>query len=89
MDHHRVAALVIAKAGMSLDGKIATRTGDSKWITGKAARREGTALASRAGTRSWSERNTVIHDNSKVTVRHGVQSKQPLGGVVDSRGTVH
>ncbi|MCD6412734.1 MAG: bifunctional diaminohydroxyphosphoribosylaminopyrimidine deaminase/5-amino-6-(5-phosphoribosylamino)uracil reductase RibD [Elusimicrobia bacterium] len=29
---------VILKEGVSLDGKIATKTGDSKWITGKTAR---------------------------------------------------
>ena len=77
--------LVIAKAGMSLDGKIATRTGDSKWITGEAARREGhkvraTVDAIMAGA------NTVIHDDPRLTVRHGVRGKQPWRVVVDGRG---
>jgi len=35
---------VLSKAAMSLDGRIATRTGDSKWITGEAARRYGHRL---------------------------------------------
>ena len=57
--------LVIAKAGMSLDGKIATRTGDAKWITGEAARREGHRLRARVdailvGT------NTVVRDDPAV-----------------------
>ncbi len=29
---------VIAKCAATLDGRIATRTGDSKWVTGEAAR---------------------------------------------------
>ena len=30
---------VIAKCGMSLDGKIATRAGDARWVTGETSRR--------------------------------------------------
>jgi len=37
-------AWVVAKAAMSLDGRIATRTGDSQWITGEKARRFGHGL---------------------------------------------
>ncbi len=79
--------LVIAKAGMSLDGKIATRTGDSKWITGEAARREGHRLRAQVdaivvGT------NTVIRDDPELTVRHGVRGQQPWRVVVDARGRV-
>ena len=79
--------LVIAKAGMSLDGKIATRTGDAKWITGEAARREGHRLRARVdailvGT------NTVVRDDPELTVRHGVCGQQPWRVVVDARGRV-
>jgi len=80
-------SLVIAKAGMSLDGKIATRTGDAKWITGEAARREGHRLRARAdailvGT------NTMIRDDPELTVRHGVRGQQPWRVVIDARGRV-
>ncbi len=35
---------ILLKAAMSLDGKIATATGDSKWITGETARHYGRRL---------------------------------------------
>ena len=38
---------VIGKWAMSLDGKIASATGDSQWITGEAARRRGHQLRGR------------------------------------------
>ena len=76
---------VTAKAAMSLDGKIATRTGDSKWITSETARREAHKL--RAGVDAvMVGANTVIRDNPQLTVRHGVRGKQPRRVVVDARG---
>lgn len=62
--------LFAAKAAVTLDGKVATRTGDSKWITGEAARADGhrwrrlfPAIAVGAGT--------VRADNPRLTARHG------------------
>jgi diaminohydroxyphosphoribosylaminopyrimidine deaminase/5-amino-6-(5-phosphoribosylamino)uracil reductase len=76
---------VIAKAAMSLDGKIATRTGDSQWITGTAARREAHRLRGRVDAVMVGA-NTVIRDNPRLTVRHGVRGRQPWRVVVDARG---
>jgi diaminohydroxyphosphoribosylaminopyrimidine deaminase / 5-amino-6-(5-phosphoribosylamino)uracil reductase len=77
--------LVTAKAAMSLDGKIATRTGDSKWITSEAARREAHKLRASVDAIMVGA-NTVIRDNPQLTVRHGVRGRQPLRVVVDARG---
>jgi diaminohydroxyphosphoribosylaminopyrimidine deaminase/5-amino-6-(5-phosphoribosylamino)uracil reductase len=76
---------VIAKAAMSLDGKIATRTGDSKWITSEAARREAHKLRASVDAIMVGA-NTVIRDNPQLTVRHGVHAKQPSRVTVDARG---
>lgn len=60
--------LFAAKSGVTLDGKVATRTGDSKWITGAEARANGhvwrryfPAIAVGAGT--------VRADNPRLTAR--------------------
>ncbi len=77
---------VIAKAAMSADGKIATRTGDSKWITSDQARREAHALRGRVDAIMVGAR-TVVRDDPQLTLRHGVRGRQPLRIVMDSRGT--
>ena len=77
--------LVTAKAAMSLDGKIATRTGDSKWITSEAARREAHKLRAHVDAIMVGA-NTVIRDDPQLTLRHGVRGKQPWRVIVDGRG---
>ena len=83
---------VIAKFAMSLDGKIATKTGDSKWITKEEARKYAHALrytvdAIMVGI------NTIVADNPHLTAkgcggRGGIGKMQPLRLVVDSKGRV-
>lgn len=73
--------LVIAKAALSLDGKMATRTGDSKWITSEASRRVAHQLRAQVDAVMVGGR-TVIADNPQLTVRHGVRGKQPWRVVV-------
>lgn len=60
--------LFAAKSGVTLDGKVATRTGDSKWITSEQSRADGhrwrrlfPAIAVGAGT--------VRADNPRLTAR--------------------
>src|SRR2546425_8172149 len=59
---------VTVKAAMSLDGKIATATGDAKWITGPAARRLGMKLRLGADAILVGV-NTVLADDPSLTVR--------------------
>lgn len=87
---HRLTGLplVIAKFAASLDGKIATRTGDSRWISGPESR-------------AWTHEqrahldailvgvNTILVDNPLLTARPGGvegDAHQPLRVVVDSHG---
>ena len=59
---------VVAKAAMSLDGKIATATGQSQWITGDAARAYGHQLRNRYDA-ILVGRGTVLADNPSLTTR--------------------
>lgn len=78
--------LVIAKAALSLDGQMATRTGDSRWITSAAAR--GIAHRIRAQVDAiMVSAGTVVADDPRLTVRHGAGAgRQPWRVVVDTRG---
>jgi diaminohydroxyphosphoribosylaminopyrimidine deaminase/5-amino-6-(5-phosphoribosylamino)uracil reductase len=76
--------LFTLKAATSLDGRIATRTGDSRWITGEAARRAGHGLrASHDGILVGI--NTVIADDPALDCRlPGMAARSPVSIVADS-----
>ncbi|MDY7229933.1 bifunctional diaminohydroxyphosphoribosylaminopyrimidine deaminase/5-amino-6-(5-phosphoribosylamino)uracil reductase RibD [Hyalangium rubrum] len=76
---------VTLKAAVTLDGKLATATGDSRWVTGEVARAWVHRLRDRVDVLLVGS-NTVRKDNPKLTTRlPGGGGKDPVRVVVDSR----
>ncbi|MGH2366861.1 MAG: RibD family protein, partial [Chloroflexota bacterium] len=78
---------VIAKFAASLDGRIATRTGDSRWISGPEARAEVHRLRDRVDAVLVGV-NTVLADDPELTTRldHPERAPQhPWRLIADSR----
>jgi diaminohydroxyphosphoribosylaminopyrimidine deaminase/5-amino-6-(5-phosphoribosylamino)uracil reductase len=73
---------VTLKAAVTLDGKIATRTGDSKWITGQEARAETHRMRDESDAILVGV-GTVLADDPKLTVRH-VEGRDPIRVVLDA-----
>jgi diaminohydroxyphosphoribosylaminopyrimidine deaminase / 5-amino-6-(5-phosphoribosylamino)uracil reductase len=76
---------VLFKSAMTLDGKVATASGDSKWISGESSRRrahhwrgECDAVAVGIGT--------ALTDDPLLTARVGGVARQPRRVVFDSLG---
>jgi diaminohydroxyphosphoribosylaminopyrimidine deaminase/5-amino-6-(5-phosphoribosylamino)uracil reductase len=74
--------LVVLKAAVTLDGRMATRTGDSKWITGEEARREAHRLRDRCDAVMVGV-GTVLADDPRLTVRL-VEGVDPIRIVLDT-----
>lgn len=89
--HHAATGrpYVIAKFAASLDGKIATRAGDSQWITGPEARRMGHQLRHLCDGIVVGA-GTAVADNPRLTTRlpDKPQARHPLRILLDSRGRV-
>ena len=73
---------VVLKAAVSLDGRIATSTGESQWITGPLAREEGHRLRAECGA-VLVGRRTVEADNPNLTARILDVVNQPVRIVLD------
>lgn len=83
---------VIAKYAMSLDGKIATKVGNSHWISNEESRYYVHQLRSMVDAIMIGA-GTVLADNPRLTARcsggrGGPTRRQPLRVIVDGRGRI-
>jgi diaminohydroxyphosphoribosylaminopyrimidine deaminase/5-amino-6-(5-phosphoribosylamino)uracil reductase len=74
---------IILKAATSLDGRIATATGESQWITGPESREQGHRLRAKCGA-VLVGRKTVEMDDPLLTARITDVTHQPVRIVLDS-----
>lgn len=79
---------VMLKYAMTLDGRIAATTGDSRWITGTEARGMVHGLRQRASS-ILAGSGTVLADDPELSVRDwDGEKRQPLRVILDARGRI-
>ena len=78
---------VTLKVAITLDGKIATASGHSKWITGEAARQKVHELRNQNDAVLVGI-NTVIADDPELTVRGISNGNSPVRIVLDSMARI-
>ncbi|SEA72379.1 diaminohydroxyphosphoribosylaminopyrimidine deaminase / 5-amino-6-(5-phosphoribosylamino)uracil reductase [Thalassobacillus cyri] len=74
---------VYLKTAMTLDGKIATSSGESQWITGENARNDGHQYRRRCDAILVGVQ-TVINDDPKLTTRMEGNGKNPVRIILDN-----
>jgi diaminohydroxyphosphoribosylaminopyrimidine deaminase/5-amino-6-(5-phosphoribosylamino)uracil reductase len=76
---------VIAKCGMTLDGRLTRRESEQRWITSAAARQHARQLRAQVDAVLIGA-ETLRTDNPKLTARNGRWEKQPLRVVLTRSG---
>lgn len=77
----RGGPFVLLKAGMTLDGRIATARGESRWITSQAARQFGQKLR-RGVDAILAGSGTILQDDPYLSYRLAARRARPLVKVV-------
>tara|TARA_B100001964_G_scaffold17506_1_gene17957 strand:- start:9 stop:1052 length:1044 start_codon:yes stop_codon:yes gene_type:complete len=78
---------VTSKIAMSLDGRVAMRNGQSKWITSDASRNDVQILRSQ-NQAILTGSGTILNDNPMLTIRNEELNSKPLRVVIDSNNQI-